>query len=66
MVDVGVNTDGGPLVHAVPPRGVNGGLLVPRVHGIMMGQGRGAAIRRILANLAHEQAGRVGGLADWD
>ena len=66
LVETGVNTDGGPLVAVVRPRGVGRGALMPRGQGLLPGQGRGAAIRRILASMAHDREGYVGGLADWD
>ena len=66
LVDVGVNTDGVPIVAVVRPRGVGRGALMPRVPGLLPGQGRGAGVQRILAAFAHEREIYRGRLVDWD
>lgn len=50
MVDVGVNTDKVPVVAVVQPRGV----------------GRGAAVSRILAAMAHDRESHRGRLGAFD
>ena len=66
LVDVGVNTDSVPVVAVVRPRGVGRGALLPRVPGLLPGEGRGAAVQRILASFAHEREFYRGRLGDWD